>query len=77
MPVSVAQLSEQLIKTGLLPGEQIRAAAQSVGGLTDDSSAESLAKRLVRDGRPTLFQAQQAVNGKAAALVLGSDIILE
>ncbi len=77
MPVSVAQLSEQLIKTGLLPGEQIRAAAQSVGGLTDDSSAESLAKRLVRDGRLTLFQAQQAVNGKAAALVLGSYIILE
>lgn len=77
MPVTVAQLSDQLIKSGLLPEEQIRAAAQSVGGLSEEASSESLARQLVRDGRLTLFQAQQAVNGKAAALILGSYVILE
>lgn len=77
MALSVAQLSEHLIRSGLLPEEQIKASAQSVGGLTEESSAEGLAKQLVRDGRLTLFQAQLAVNGKAAALVLGSYLILE
>lgn len=77
MVLSVAQLSEHLIRSGLLPEEQIKASAQSVSGLTEESSAESLAKQLVRDGRLTLFQAQLAVNGKAAALVLGSYLILE
>ncbi len=77
MALSVAQLSEHLIRSGLLPEEQIKASAQSLGGLTEESSAEGLAKQLVRDGRLTLFQAQLAVNGKAAALVLGSYLILE
>ncbi|MFO1001073.1 MAG: protein kinase [Planctomycetaceae bacterium] len=77
MALSVAQLSEHLIRSGLLPEEQIKASAQSVGGLTEESSAEGLAKQLVRDGRLTLFQAQLAINGKAAALVLGSYLILE
>ncbi len=77
MALSVAQLSEHLIRSGLLPEEQIKSSAQSVSGLTEESSAEGLAKQLVRDGRLTLFQAQLAVNGKAAALVLGSYLILE
>ena len=77
MALNVTQLSEHLIRSGLLPEEQINASAQSVGGLTEESSAEGLAKQLVRDGRLTLFQAQLAVNGKSAALVLGSYLILE
>lgn len=71
------QLTDKLIEAGLLNSEQVRACCESAGLTLEDVAAETLAKRLVKDGCLTLFQAQMAINGKASSLIIGSYVVLE
>ena len=77
MAVTAQQLSEQLVKAGLLNDEQIQACCESAGAALATVAPEALAKQLVKNGRLTLFQAQMAVNGKSSSLVIGSYVVLE
>ena len=77
MALNAQQLSEQLIKAGLLTAEQIQATCAAAGLDLESVPTETLAKQLVRDARLTLFQAQLAISGKASSLVIGSYVVLE
>jgi len=77
MALTSQQLSEQLVKAGLLTAEQIQACCASASLQLESVATETLAKQLVRDGRLTLFQAQLAISGKASSLVIGSYVVLE
>ncbi len=77
MAVTAKQLFEQLVKAGLSSAEHIQASCESAGLELETATGESLAKRLIKDGRLTLFQAQIAVNGKAGSLVLGNYVLFE
>ncbi len=71
------QFADKLIEAGLLNSEQVKACCESTGLTLQSIAAETLAKKLVKDGCLTLFQAQMAINGKTSSLVLGSYVILE
>ena len=72
MALTAQELSEQLVRVGLLSVEQIRGCCESAGLKIESVPAETLARQLIRDARLTLFQAQLAISGKASSLVIGS-----
>ena len=74
MAISAEQLTEHLISNGLLTAEQVQAVCESTGVSLDSVATETLAKRLVKTGQLTLFQAQMAVSGKAKNLTIPSVI---
>ena len=77
MALTAEELSEQLVKAGLLTAEQIQVCCAAASLDIQSVPAEKLAKQLVRDARLTLFQAQLAISGKASSLVIGSYVVLE
>ncbi len=77
MALTAQELSEQLVKVGLLSVEQIRGCCESAGLKIESVPAENLARQLIRDARLTRFQAQLAISGKASSLVIGSYVVLE
>jgi serine/threonine protein kinase/WD40 repeat protein len=77
MSLNVAQLSEQLISSGLVSKDEFRLASESIQSMNTGVSAEGIAKRLIHDGRLTRFQAQMALSGKASGLMIGSYVVLE
>jgi serine/threonine-protein kinase len=69
---------KSLVDADVLTADDLRAcdAGTSAAG-TAAADPQELAKRLVRAGRLTKFQAAQALAGKARALVKGDYVILE
>src|SRR5690348_12777798 len=74
--VTSDEFLKALVATGLLAEDDARAVEVELAA-RPALDAHDLAGRLVKAGKLTQFQAQQAVAGKAKALVLGDYLIVD
>ena len=76
MPLSLEQFSQALSTAGLVPASELDSISQALP-TAERGDLKPFAKQLVKLGKLTLFQANEALQGRAARLVLGDYVILD
>ena len=77
MSISIQDLLRNLTESGLLIDEEVSTFHESLGPRSQPTSAEELAKELVRQNHLTKLQAAAVLKGKTRNLVFGDYIVLE
>ena len=77
MAISLEQFQSQIVASELLKPEDVSAFISAFPDDRRPSSAEDLARELVRQQRLTKYQAEQVYAGKGKMLVLGNYVVLD
>ena len=77
MTVTLEQYEQQILASGLLSGEELRAFRDGLERTADRLTAEILGQELVNRGQLTPYQAARIYAGQSRGLVLGSYVILD
>lgn len=77
MSMTVSEMSEQLLSTGLVSSEMLTQMLQEITLSGGDDRCETFAEKLVSAGVLTPFQARMATKGKASSLTVGSYVLVE
>ncbi|NOX54578.1 MAG: protein kinase [Planctomycetes bacterium] len=77
MPVSLREFARNLVQSGLFTREEVRALQEELGRERPIQDADSFARRLIRAGKLTKYQASLVYQGKIKGLVLGDYVVLE
>ncbi len=77
MEVSLKQFVQDVTASGLLSPEDLSALQKELPAADRPADAAELAKKLVRVGKLTRYQAANAVQGRAKNLVFGEYVVLD
>jgi serine/threonine protein kinase len=76
-PISTEQFVRIVSESGLLSGSDLRAVLDGLRGEVHTSDARELARRFVRAGRLTPFQADLVLKGRWSELCIGNYVVLD
>jgi len=74
--ISREEFVKRLSESGLLSGDDLRAALDAIGDVADVADARALASGLIATGRLTSFQADAILDGRLRQLFIGNYTIL-
>lgn len=77
MPPTVPEFVRHLVASKLMTREQVNAFLAELPDGERPQDGEALARRLIRHGKLTLFQANAVFQGRAHGLVLGDYVLLD
>src|SRR5271170_5001764 len=77
MEVSLKQFAQDVTASGLLTADDLAAFQKELPASERPADAADLARKLVRAGKLTKYQAANAVGGKAKNLVFGEYVVLD
>ncbi len=77
MPLSLDQFRTRLVASSLLTEGDVEGLLSSLTEVDQPADGEAFAKRLVRDGLLTAWQAKQVYRGRSKSLVLGNYVLLD